>query len=89
MNKIKSILNVYFIIRDIGKPTDPVFSIGFMRQTGYPWKHGKGIQLRVGKYISQIGICRANRDLHEEQDGLLYAVQGRLLEEKPRDIGNW
>lgn len=60
-----------------------------MRQTGYPWKQGKGIQIRIGKYVGQIGVCKAKKDIQEEFDGLLYAMQGRLLEEKPRDIGNW
>lgn len=89
MNKIKSILNIYFIVRDIGKPIDPIFSIGFMRQTGPPWKSGKGIQLRLGKYVTQIGICRSNKKIKKEVDGLLYAVQGRMMEETPKEIGSW
>lgn len=80
---------MYWIIRDIGKPKDPIFSIGFMRQTGYPWKSGKGPQIRVGKYVLQIGICKANKDIKEEQDGLVYAMQGRMMEETPKEIGSW
>lgn len=89
MNKLKSIGILYFIVRDTGSSKDPVFSTGFMRQTGFPWKSGKGIQLRIGKYVSQIGLCRPNKALQDEQDGLLYAMQGRLLDEKPNEIGNW
>lgn len=89
MNKLRSIFNLYFIVRDIGKPREPVLAIGFMRQTGPPWKSGKGVQMRIGKYVIQLGLCRSNKEIKEEVDGLLYAMQGRLLEEQPKDIGNW
>lgn len=89
MNKLYSISFIYWIIRDTGKPGEKVVSVGFMRQTGYPWKHGKGVQLRLGKYIFQFGVCRSNSEIKEEEDGLLYSMQGRLLNEKPKDIGNW
>lgn len=89
MNRLYSLGVFYWIIRDIGKPRDPVVSIGFMRQTGYPWKSGKGPQVRLGKYLLQFGLCRSKKEIQEERDGLLYAMQGRLLEEKPSEIGSW
>lgn len=91
MNRLYSIGFTYVILRDIGTPADPILSIGFMRQTGPPWKTGKGVQIRVGKYILQVGLCKPNRELKkaEEEDGLLYAMQGRLLEDEPSRIGSW
>lgn len=89
MNKLKHVGFLYFIIRDIGKKKDPVIAKGFMRQTGYPWKSGKGVQLRAWKYVMQVGFCKSNKILKDETDGLLYAMQGRLLEEKPSEIGSW
>jgi hypothetical protein len=91
MNRLYTTGFLYVIVRDIGKPKDRIISTGFMRQTGTPWKTGKGIQLRIGKYVTQIGVCKADKErahLHE-QDGLLYAMQGRLMEEPPSKIGNW
>ncbi len=91
MNKLYSISFLYVILRDIGVVTDPTVSIGFMRQTGPPWKTGKGVQLCLGKYILQIGVCRSPKELRhvKDDDGLLYAMQGRLLEEDPNKIGSW
>lgn len=91
MNRLYSIWFLYGILRDIGTQKDPLVSIGFMRQTGPPWKTGKGLQLRFGKYILQVGLCRTSKDLRhvKEDDGLLYAMQGRLLEEDPNKIGSW
>ena len=91
MNRLYSIGFTYVILRDIGTHATPVLSIGFMRQTGAPWKTGKGMQIRLGKYILQVGFCRANKEIKkaEEEMGLLYAMQGRLLEEEPSKIGGW
>lgn len=89
MNKLKSLFGLYFIVRDTGKKKDPKVAVGFMRQTGYPWKAGRGIQLRINKYVIQFGICRSNKTIQEDWDGLLYAMKGRVLEEKPKDIGSW
>lgn len=91
MNRLYSISFVYAILRDIGKNGDPLVSIGFMRQTGPPWKTGKGVQIRVKKYVLQLGICRSNKKITREEHelGLLYAMQARLLEDKPNKIGNW
>lgn len=91
MNRLRTLGIVYVIIRDIGKPKERIISIGFMRQTGPPWKTGKGIQIRIGKYVTQVGVCRTNAGLRnlQEADGLLYAMQGRLMEDPPSKIGSW
>lgn len=91
MNRLVHVGFLYFIVRDTGKPKERVLSIGFMRQTGPPWKTGKGIQIRIGKYVTQVGVCRTNAGLRnlQEADGLLYAMQGRLMEDPPSKIGSW
>lgn len=89
MNRVYSIGFLYWITRDNGSKKTPVISVGFMRQTGYPWKNGIGLQIRIGKYTNQFGFCKSKKEITEESDGLLYAMQGRLLEEKPSEIGNW
>lgn len=89
MNTVKSFGFLYVILRDIGKNKDPIVSKGFMRQTGYPWKSGNGIQIRIGKYIVQFGFCKSNKLINNESEGLLHAMQGRLLDEGPATIGDW
>lgn len=88
MNNLYVIGKIYWILRDISKPKDRVFSKGFMRQTSPPWLTGSGIQIRFGKYTLQIGICGKPRSL-DDQDGLLYAIQGRLMDTEIREIGEW
>jgi len=95
MTKTMSYLNVvhksgplYLITRDTGTPKSKILAVGFMRQTSPPWGIGKGIQIRVGKYVTQIGIWRNPKDLSEE-DGLLHAMQGRILNVTVDEIGDW
>jgi hypothetical protein len=59
-----------------------------MRQTSPPWKVGKGPQIRIGKYAFQFGLARKT-GMKTEEDGLLMAVQGRFMDTKPGDIGDW
>lgn len=89
MNTLYSLWFFYTILRDIGNKGDPIISIGFMRQTCFPWKTGRGIQFRMGKYIFQIGVCKSNKNIEKDTDGLLYAMQGRLLNDVPNEIGRW
>lgn len=81
---------VYWIVRDSDKtkrfPTSLTF--GFMRQTSPPWKTGWGIQIRMFKYIYQLGLCRKSKEL-DDQSGLLYAVKGRILDTPITEIGEW
>jgi hypothetical protein len=91
MNSLYCVTFLYFIVRDTGTKSEPVITTGFMRQTNYPWRTGRGLQLRIGKYVVQFGVCKKNKKLGsaEVMSGLLHAVQGRLLTEEPKDIGNW
>lgn len=88
MNNLYKIGKVYWILRDTGKPKDKVLSIGFMRQTSAPWSTGKGIQIRIKKYTFQIGLCSSSNKLTDDE-GLLYAMQGRILDTPPGEIGDW
>lgn len=80
----------YWILRDSDQVRKLPISItfGFMRQTSQPWKTGWGLQLRVRKYIYQIGVCRKPKRL-DDQSGLLYAVKGRILDTPITEIGEW
>lgn len=88
MNNLYVIKNVYWIIKNTGNKKTPLLSRGFMRQTAAPWLTGNGVQLRVGKYVFQFGFCGKPKDL-DDTNGLLYAIQGREMEETPRDIRGW
>lgn len=78
---------IYWIVRDIKQSKLPI-SVGFMRQTSYPWKTGRGIQVQIHKYSYQIGVCRKSRYI-DDQSGLLFAVKGRILETPITEIGEW
>lgn len=88
MNNLYVFGKIYVILRDIGKVGDRHISKGFMRQTSSPWLTGTGIQIRIRKYILQVGVCKNPKRLHED-DGLLYALQGRIMDSNPKDIGEW
>jgi hypothetical protein len=88
MNRLYYIGPLYWITRDNAKKGDKVVGLGFMRQTAPPWKTGRGLHLRIGKYSFQIGLARNNKAADEEQ-GMLVAVNGRFLEMTPSDIGDW
>jgi len=80
---------VYWIVRDIEpNKKSPLVSIGFMRQTTRPWNTGRGIQVQSKKYSYQIGVCRKSPPM-DDQSGLLFAVQGRILETPSTEIGEW
>lgn len=88
MNNLYVLGRVYWILKNTGNRNQKIISSGFMRQTSKPWLTGKGVQLRMGKYVLQIGICGAPKDL-PEQDGLLYAMQGRVMDIDVEKIGEW
>lgn len=88
MNNLYIFGKIYWILRDTGKVKDKTISKGFMRQTSAPWRTGNGIQIRIGKYVLQIGICGKPKNLGD-QDGLLYAIQGRLMDTEIKEIGDW
>lgn len=88
MNKLYVAGSVYWILRDNSNKQGRRLSIGFMRQTNPPWKTGRGLNVRVGRYSLQIGFCKQEREVAEEE-GLLYAMQGRELDLAPNKIGDW
>lgn len=88
MNNLYVLYKLYWIIKNTGKSGDPVIAKGFMRQTSAPWLVGSGLQIRFGKYTFQLGVCGQPQKL-DTQDGLLYAMQGRLLDSDPDEIGAW
>lgn len=88
LNRIQYVGPVYWVTRDNGSYKDPLITKAFMRHTAPPWKVGKGIQLRCGKYTFQFGLCRSTK-LSTEEEGLLHALQGRFLDSDAKDIGNW
>jgi hypothetical protein len=88
MNNLYVYKKLYWIIKNTGKSGDKFISDGFMRQTSPPWLVGRGVQIRVGKYVLQIGTCGDAKEL-DEQNGLLHAIQGRVMETNPDEIGAW
>jgi hypothetical protein len=88
MNNLYKFGRLYWILRDTGKSGERTFTWGFMRQTSPPWSTGRGPQIRIGKYVLQVGICSSDKELTDES-GLLYAMQGRDLDTPPKDIGDW
>lgn len=87
MNVVQSAGPVYWITRDYVPSHTPRIGIGFMHELGAPWRHGKGIQIKAFKHTFQIGFCHKNE--FDETTGVLAAVQGRFMDTKPTEIGNW
>lgn len=88
MNRLYYIGPLYWITRDNGRKGDKVLGWGFMRQTSPPWKIGRGIHIRIGKYSFQCGFAR-NNHAKDDTHGMLIALDGRFMDIKPGDIGDW
>lgn len=88
LNVVHKLGPLYLITRDTGAPTTPRVSRGFMRQTSSPWGTGNGVQVRIGKFVTQVGIWKHPQDLNE-QEGLLHAMQGRIMDVSVDEIGDW
>jgi len=86
LNVVQGVGFVYWILRDTHKG----FSIskGFMRETSVPWRTGVGLQVGLGTYSFQVGVCRKGQYGTEAQ-GLLKALKGRELHHKPKELGLW
>jgi len=92
LNKVQVAARLYWITRDLVVTGTPFVSKGFMRETDAPWRTGQGIQLRVLSRTFQVGICskgRSTSPIEDEVSGLVYAIQGRLMDDSPHKIGNW
>ena len=88
-NQIIVVGRLYSILRDNGVKRTKHVSVGFMRGTNPPWYTGKGLQLRIGVHVLQIGFCKKNADKKNDVEGTLFAVQGRYLDDSAHDIGSW
>jgi len=86
LNLVLGLGFIYWVLRD----THRGFSVsrGFMRETNHPWRTGRGIQIGLGKYVFQIGLCKRNNVI-SEMHGLLNALKGRELKHKPKEIREW
>ena len=62
--------------------------LAYMRETDYPWRTGKGLQLVVPYRTFQIGICTPSEH-YTVEDGLLHSLAARTLPTKPKDIREW
>lgn len=87
LNKVQSVGRLYWIVRDHCPNNGPWFGRAFMHEVDPPWRHGKGLQLKVFKRYIQVGICKKHQ--YDEATGILAAVQGRFLDIEPIDIGKW
>lgn len=92
LNKVQVAGRLYWITRDLVVAGTPLVSKGFMRETDAPWRVGHGIQFRIHTRTFQVGICSRSRSaspIEDEVEGLMYAIQGRLMDDSPHKIGNW
>lgn len=88
MNVLQAVGPVYWITRDNGTSDTPFISPGFMRETGEPWRTGNGLQVRLGKFVFQLGVCQKHPN-KEEEEGLLFAMKGRDMKLKTEEIASW
>lgn len=88
VNSVQAVGPIYWICRDVIPTGTPRVSWGFMRQLSSPWRVGKGVQIRLKRHTFQIGLSRKSKKVSDE-NGLLYAIQGRYLGDTPKDIRDW
>jgi hypothetical protein len=89
LNVVYGLGPFYWILRDNGVKKMPVVSSGWVHELGGYWRKGKGMQVRISKYVFQVGICKKPQKKMDEQDGLLYALDGRMMDVKSQEIGDW
>lgn len=88
LNTVQYAGRVYWIVRDTVPARTPRICRGFMRQVTYPWLVGSGIQVRVMGRTVQVGVCYRQHATDDTQ-GVLHALEGRIMEENPEQIGTW
>ena len=84
MNVLQVLEPVYWITRDNAPHGTPFLSVGLMRETDPPYRVGNGIQVRIVKYVFQVGICGRIEGADEYTP-----VMGHVLDNKPEEIGDW
>lgn len=87
-NRVFPVGPLYLIRRDTGTPKDPRICTGFMHEVSHPWRRGKGIQVRLGKQVIQVGFCRKYPN-QQEDEGVLSAIGGRYMDTDVKDIRGW
>lgn len=88
MNRLHAVGRLYWVVRDFANTNTPLISMGIVRETDYPWRHGKGIQLRTRKHTVQVGLCKRVH-MQDETDGVLQAIGGREMDTPAQEIGMW
>lgn len=88
LNQVHGFLFVYWIVRDTATKSTPKLSFGWVRELGGYWRKGKGIQIKIGKYIVQVGVCNKHT-FDSDEDGTLDALEGRMLSATTTEIGEW
>lgn len=89
LNVVFGVGPFYWIVRDNGIKKMPIISSGWVHELGGHWRKGKGLQFRAFKYVFQIGVCKKAEKTMDENDGLLYALDGRMMDVKSQEIGDW
>ena len=87
LNLVQGIGKVYWLTRSTEVFTFRV-QLSFMRETDYPWRSGKGLQLVFPYRTFQIGICKPSKH-YTVDEGLLHSLVARKLPSKPEDIREW
>lgn len=88
LNIVHGVGCIYWIVRDTATAETPRMSTGWVHELGGYWRKGKGIQFKTGKYITQVGVCKRHK-VKNEEDGILEAMQGRMLNTTTDEIGEW
>lgn len=88
LNSLIYFKSLYIILRDNANIKTPTLSKGFMRQTSQPWMVGTGLNIRINRYLLQIGFCKPSKHTNEES-GLLGALGGRLMDTNVSEIREW
>lgn len=88
LNKVFPLGPLYFIRRDNGTKGMPRICKAFMHEISSPWRRGKGIQVRIGTQVLQVGLCKKYPDQREDE-GVLSAIGGRYMDTEVKDIREW
>ncbi len=88
LNVVHGVWKFYWIVRDNGKRGVPFISIGWMHELGGYWRRGRGLQIRIAKYVLQFGLCK-KQEISSEFEGYLNALDGRIMNTKVSEISTW
>lgn len=87
MDLVQGVGRLYWLTRQTSARRLGV-RFSYMRETDYPWRTGRGLQLVVPYRTFQIGICRPSKH-YTVEDGLLHSLAARRLPTEPEDIREW